>query len=106
MIGKRRLYNLCHHAPYQIRVMQQPKQTNSRKKFLLWGSAILSSLAIFKLFPRGSKLQRGTANETVKMLTRDGRLVEIDKRLLASPGKKISDKELREWIGNSQNKIN
>ena len=35
---------------------------------------------------------------TVKMLTQDGSLVEIDKKLLASSGKKISNKELQEWI--------
>ncbi len=32
------------------------------------------------------------------MLTQDGRLVEIDKSLLASSGKKITDKELQKWV--------
>ena len=32
------------------------------------------------------------------MLTQDGKLVEIDKKLLASSGKKISNKELQNWI--------
>jgi hypothetical protein len=32
------------------------------------------------------------------MLTQDGRLVEIDKKLLVSPGKKITDKELQQWV--------
>jgi hypothetical protein len=34
----------------------------------------------------------------VKMLTQDGSLVEIDKKLLASSGKKISNEELQQWI--------
>ena len=82
--------------------MQKLKHLNTRKKFLLWGSALLSSLAILKIFP-GSKRQRGPANETVKMLTRDGRLVEIDKRLLATPAKKVSNEELRKWIRDTNN---
>ncbi len=32
------------------------------------------------------------------MLTQDGKLVEIDKKLLVSPGKKITDKELQQWV--------
>ena len=82
--------------------MEKSNQSSSRKRFLLWGSALLSSLAIFRIFP-GSKPKSGPANETVKMLTRDGKLVEIDKRLLAMPGKKISNEELREWISDNHN---
>lgn len=32
------------------------------------------------------------------MLTQDGKLVEIDKKLLVSSGKKISDAELKKWV--------
>jgi len=32
------------------------------------------------------------------MLTRDGKLVEIDASLLAVNKKKISDKELQNWV--------
>jgi hypothetical protein len=35
---------------------------------------------------------------TVKMLTQDGKLVEIDASILASGNKKISDKELQNWV--------
>ena len=83
--------------------MQNSRQPSSRKRFLLWGSAILSSLAILKIFP-GSKRQRGRTNETVKMLTRDGRLVEIDKKFLVSAGKKVTTEELQQWIANGHTK--
>ena len=65
--------------------MQQPKQTDSRKKFLLWGAAIFSSLAILKFIPGRKKIREDATNETVKMLGQDGKLVEIDKRLFTSP---------------------
>ncbi len=32
------------------------------------------------------------------MLTQDGKLVEVDARLLATNKKKISDKELQGWV--------
>ena len=78
--------------------MQQPQQTDSRKKFLIWGAAILSSLAILKLIPGRKKNRDDSANETVKLLSQDGKLVEIDKRLLASSMRKVSNEELQQWI--------
>lgn len=32
------------------------------------------------------------------MLTQDGKLVEIDSRLIAGSGKKISNAEMQKWI--------
>jgi len=78
--------------------MQQPQQTDSRKKFLIWGAAIFSSLAILKLIPGRKKHRDGSTDETVKMLGQDGKLVEIDKRLLASSLRKVSNEELQQWI--------
>jgi len=80
--------------------MEQP--TNStRKKFLLWGAAIFSSVTALKFLSRSGK--PGTSGEdknsgTIKMLTQDGKLVEVDKKLLASGSKKISNEELQQWI--------
>ncbi len=65
-----------------------------RKKFLWWGAAALGSVALLKFWPGRKKEKK----ETVKMLTQDGRLVEIDKSLLAGDGKKISTEELKEWV--------
>ncbi len=74
--------------------MEQLEKTPTRKKFLLWSAAALSSLTVLK-FISGSKQKK---TETVKMLTQDGKLVEIDKKLLASSNNKISNKELQNWI--------
>lgn len=40
------------------------------------------------------------SGETVKMLTPDGKLVEVDKRLLESAGKrqKVSNKDILDWV--------
>lgn len=73
-------------------------QTTSRKKILLWGTAFLSSLTVFKIFSGNKRKEIEPVSETVKMLTRDGKLVEIDKKLLTSAGKKISNEELKKWI--------
>lgn len=80
--------------------MQQPQQTDSRKKFLIWGAAILSSLSFLQLIPGRRKTRDHSSNETVKMLSQDGKLVEIDKRLLASSKGKVSSEELQQWIKN------
>jgi len=77
--------------------MDQPQKASTRKKFLLWSAALLSSVTLFKFLPNNKK-NTEPGNETVKMLTRDGKLVEIDKKLLASSGKKISDEELKKWV--------
>lgn len=74
--------------------MEQSSKTSSRKKIILLGAAILSSVTFFRFFG-GSKKEK---NETVKMLTQDGQLVEIDKKLLASSGNKITNEGLQQWI--------
>lgn len=74
--------------------MEQPQKSPTRKKFLLWGAAVLSSLTFMKFFS-GRKEKK---NETVKMLTQDGKLVEINSELLASSRKKISNEELQKWV--------
>ena len=72
--------------------MQNTSKKSSRKKFLLWTTALISSFTAFRIFSTKPK------KETVKMLAEDGSLVEIDSSLLVSKGRKISDKELQEWI--------
>ena len=74
--------------------MQTSTKPPTRKKFLLWTALLLGSATILKFFPFSGK-KKGS---TVKMLTQDGQLVEIDTKLLAASGKKISDKELQQFI--------
>ncbi len=74
--------------------MENPQKTSTRKKFLIWGAAVLSSVTFMKIFVD----KQEEKNETIKMLTQDGKLVEIDKKLLTSSARKISDEELKKWV--------
>lgn len=76
--------------------MNQPANTSTRKKFLWWGTAALAAIGASRFFPSRKKGPKTT--EKVKMLTQDGRLVEIEKDLLASGGKKITTDELKQWV--------
>lgn len=80
--------------------MEQLQKTSTRKKFLLWGAALISVVTFSKFFASTQKSTGSTneENKTVKMLTQDGRLVEIDKKLLASTGNKVTTKELQQWV--------
>lgn len=77
--------------------MNENKVGPSRRKFLLFGSIISASLLAlsFLKFPF-----KKTDNKKVRFLTQDGTLVEIDaqKAKQNSSGKKISNKELQQWI--------
>jgi len=76
----------------------QVQKLQSRKKFLVWSAAAFSSVTVLRFFGRSKKKK----SETVKMLSQDGHLVEIDKSHMASASKKISDFELQHWINTKQ----
>jgi|GEM_PF-733749 hypothetical protein len=82
--------------------MQSSSNKQTRKKFLWWGTALLASIAAVKWMPGRRKAKASTA----KLLTQDGKLVEIDKRFLVSSGKKISNKELQQWVHTNQSSNN
>lgn len=73
--------------------MKQKQSSFSRKKFFLWGLGILSSVTALKWINSAKKKKN-----TVRMLTREGKLVEVDKELLATHGNKVTNEELRTWI--------
>ena len=73
--------------------MEQTENSTSRKKFFLWGIGIISSITALKFIIPGKKKK-----DTIKMLTQDGRLVEIDKNLISGSKRKITDKELKAWV--------
>ena len=89
--------------------MQQPDKITSRKKFLGWGAAVITSLTALKLFTDSKKsnsTQYGKETKTVKMLTQDGRLVEVDvEKLYCGKRKKISDEQLKTWVNKSKTKL-
>ena len=78
------------------------KETNlSRKKFLGWVTLLsVAAVAGNKLFFGKKNDEKVSENKTIKMLTQDGKLVEIDASLVAGTKRKVSDKELQEWVSN------
>lgn len=82
--------------------MQQADKSSTRKKFLLWGATVISSLTAFKFFVGFKKPDRLASvgkKETVKMLTQDGKLVEVDsEKLYCGNRKKITDEQLKNWV--------
>jgi hypothetical protein len=80
--------------------MEQEKNKSSRKKFVFWSLAILSSITALKLFPSAPKRK-----QTVKMLTQDGRLVEVEKDRVVASKNKITDEELKSWVKNNKHSI-
>ena len=78
---------------FKTNSMEQKPETSSRKKFFLWGLGILSAVTAIKFVTPEKKKK-----ETVKMLTQDGKLVEVDKEMLAAGGKKITDEQLKSWV--------
>lgn len=68
----------------------------SRKKFLAWSVGLSSLLAVPAFLKFAAR--RKDESTTVKMLTQDGRLVEIDVANIPSKRKKVKDAELHNWI--------
>lgn len=75
--------------------MTNENKKQSRRRFIGWGIASAAFFSAVKFILPSRKKE---VKETVKMLTRDGKLVEIDMAVLPSKRKKISDKELQNWI--------
>lgn len=73
--------------------MQNQPNSNSRRKFVTWAASIISGLSLLTLGVRSSRKK-----QTVKMLTQDGKLVEVDKRLLTGSKTRISNNDLKHWI--------
>jgi len=78
--------------------MQDEKRPTSRKKFLLWTAAALSSVTALKFLSKPTKNNEPAKKDMVRMLTQDGKLVEINKDIIIHSARKISDKELQQWV--------
>jgi hypothetical protein len=78
----------------------QDSHPSTRKNFLLWGTALLSALAAMRIIKCSMKKKSQSEKPvTVKMLGQDGKLVEIDVSALScGKRKKVSDKELQNWV--------
>jgi hypothetical protein len=67
---------------------------NSRRKLLYWAAGTLSGLLLWRF----NKQIPPQENVPVKMLTEDGKLVEVDSRFLVTGGRKIKKEEMQTWV--------
>jgi hypothetical protein len=74
--------------------MDTENKTQSRRKFLLWGVASAAALSAVKFILPVKEKEK----QTTKMLTQDGKLVEVDIAAIYSNKKRITNKELQNWI--------
>ena len=73
----------------------KPDKKVSRNKFLYWAFGITVVISIPAFFSRKNKTQK------IKMLTEDGKLVEIDASAIPSKKKKLPDHDIHTWIKRS-----
>jgi len=75
--------------------MDNENKMQSRKKFIGVSISAAALLTAFRFFMPGKKTKK---SGTVKMLTQDGKLVEVDITALPTKKKKITNKEMQSWI--------
>ena len=75
--------------------MDPNQKTSTRRKFFLWGLGIASSVTALRLLMPAKKKPT-----TAKMLSEDGKLVEIDLSQVKKTGIILSEKEIHTWIKN------
>ena len=81
---------------------QIPNQVSYRRKLL----AGLGALSLFPILKFGFLAKKkeviscapDTKNQTMNMLTQDGRLVEVDISRINGTKEKISNKQLQDWV--------
>ena len=78
--------------------MDNYNKIQSRKKFIFLGISAAALFTVFRIFIPGKKKKAAT----IKMLTQDGHLVEVDEALMKSTGKKVDNKEIHTWVKNKQ----
>jgi formylmethanofuran dehydrogenase subunit A len=77
--------------------MTNSSNLTGRKKFIKWGLGLISSFTILKMVtPAGVKQE--AMPKAVKMLDENGNLVEVMQSTINRAGKKITDKQLQNWI--------
>lgn len=79
--------------------MDTENKLQSRKKFIGVGLTATAMLTAFKFFVPAKKKK----SATVKMLTREGVLVEVSAdKVYAGTGRKINDTQLKNWVKKKQ----
>ena len=73
----------------------------SRKNFLSWGVAVASIFALPSIFRTKKKKE----SVKVKMLTQDGRLVEIDIKNIPANKQKIKSEYIYTWVNKKDSSL-
>lgn len=84
-------------------IMETNQKDNSRRKFLWGGLGVISAISALKfIIPKKQKIVIPCAptGTTTKMLTEDGKLVEVDLSKIKKTGVKVSDKDVITWVKN------
>ncbi len=74
--------------------MQNGENQLSRGKFMKW----LGIASTFTVFGLAFSPKKKKAAKTVRMLTEDGTLVEIDAALLSQNKRQVTTDELKSWV--------
>ena len=75
--------------------MDNETNIQTRKRFIGIGITAAAFLTAFRFFIPVKKKK----TETVKMLTQDGKLVEVDaNKIFCGKRKKVSDEQLKNWV--------
>jgi len=83
--------------------MDTNQKSSTRRKFLWGGLSALSTISILKfIIPKKQKVAIPCIPiaTTTKMLTEDGKLVEVDLSKIKKTGVKASDKDVITWVKN------
>ena len=83
--------------------METNQKSSSRRKFLWGGLGVLSTLPVLRfIIPKKqtAAIPCSPAATTTKMLTEDGKLVEVDITRIKKTGVKVSDKDVITWVKN------
>jgi len=82
--------------------MDKEQKNITRKKFLFWGVGLSSILAL----PAFLRFRPGKKNtKTVRMLTQDGKLVEVDVTKISGKKKKIRDADIHTWVNKKSSSL-
>jgi hypothetical protein len=80
--------------------METNQKNSTRRKFLWGGLGVVSALSVFKFMLPKKKPVAIACTTTAKMLTQDGKLVEVDISKIKKTGVKVSDKDVITWVKN------
>jgi hypothetical protein len=70
-------------------------QPKGRRKFIYWVTGAVSAVMFWKLQPLAEKVEK---KETMKMLTEDGQLVEVDMDHMTGQKQKLKAEEFHSWV--------